>query len=74
MNGFLFVTKSNKMKHYRGLLVILLLLILAEIVWSWRTDKKAYQVKDTFTNIAVFTGFQLSKFLFAGYRTIAFRT
>ena len=69
MNGFYSSQKSINMKHYRGgLLVILLLLILAEIIWSWRTNKKAYQVKDTFTNIAVFAGFQFSKFLFAGYQ------
>ena len=43
-------------------------LIAAEIIWSWRKDKKAYGVKDTLANLSIFAGFQLSKFLFAGYQ------
>ena len=57
------------MKQYRGwILVVLFLLILAEIVWSWRKDKKIYNIKDTFANLAILAGFQLSKLLFAGYQ------
>jgi len=48
--------------------MILLLLIAAEIIWSWRGDKKAYNIKDTLANISIFFGFQVSKFLFAGYQ------
>lgn len=55
--------------HYRGIvLLIIAVLILAEIVWSWRNDKKVYQVKETFANIGVLVGFQLSKFFFTGYQ------
>lgn len=43
-------------------------LITAEIIWSWRKDKKAYGVKDTLANLSIFAGFQLSKYLFAGYQ------
>ncbi|ANI88067.1 hypothetical protein A9P82_01300 [Arachidicoccus ginsenosidimutans] len=46
----------------------LLLLITAEIIWSWRKDKKAYGIKDTFANLFIFAGFQLSKYVFAGYQ------
>ncbi|WP_207632751.1 sterol desaturase family protein [Foetidibacter luteolus] len=57
------------MKHYRGwFLIVLLFFILAEIIWSWGSGKKAYKVKDTFTNLAIFAGFHFSKFLFAGYQ------
>ena len=56
-------------KHYRGwILAALFLLILAEIIWSWRQDKKAYQVKETLTNLSVLAGFEFSKLLFAGYQ------
>lgn len=47
---------------------MLFLLVLAEIIWSWRKDKKLYTVKETFANLTVLAGFQLSKFLFAGYQ------
>jgi sterol desaturase/sphingolipid hydroxylase (fatty acid hydroxylase superfamily) len=61
--------KITNMKRYPfGALAILSLLILAEIIWSWRKDKKVYQLKETVTNILVLAGFQLSKFLFAGYQ------
>jgi len=50
------------------ILGFLVLIILAEMLWSWRTDKKAYEVKETFANLAVFAGFQFSKVLFAGYQ------
>jgi sterol desaturase/sphingolipid hydroxylase (fatty acid hydroxylase superfamily) len=57
------------MKHYRGLiLLILFLLIVAEMIWSWRNDKKVYNIKETFTNLAILAGFQFSKLLFAGYQ------
>jgi len=51
-------------------LVFLLLLITAEITWSWRNDKKAYELKDTFANITILFGFQFSKYLFAGYQLL----
>jgi sterol desaturase/sphingolipid hydroxylase (fatty acid hydroxylase superfamily) len=57
------------MRHYRGwLLAALFLLVLAEIIWSWRNDKKVYTIKDTFANLSVLAGFQFSKFVFAGYQ------
>jgi sterol desaturase/sphingolipid hydroxylase (fatty acid hydroxylase superfamily) len=53
----------------RGIVILfLVLLILAEIIWSWRNDKKAYNIRDTFANISILIGFQFSKFLFAGYQ------
>jgi sterol desaturase/sphingolipid hydroxylase (fatty acid hydroxylase superfamily) len=61
------------MKHVEGpyrvyILVFLLVLVTAEIIWSWKADKKAYEVKETFSNLAVLAGFQFSKYLFAGYQ------
>lgn len=56
-----------KFGSYKGL-IFLLLLITAEIIWSWRNDKKAYNVKDTLSNLVIITGFQMSKYLFAGYQ------
>ncbi|HTI10609.1 MAG TPA: sterol desaturase family protein [Puia sp.] len=54
---------------YKGyVLLILALLITAEIIWSWRKDKKAYDLKDSLANIAIMVGFHLSKYLFAGYQ------
>jgi sterol desaturase/sphingolipid hydroxylase (fatty acid hydroxylase superfamily) len=57
------------MKHYKGsLLIVLLVLIVAEIIWSWRKDKKLYSVKGTLSNLSILAGFQFSKLLFAGYQ------
>lgn len=47
---------------------LLLTLIFAEMIWSWRTGRKVYQVKETFTNLGIMAGFQFSKLLFAGYQ------
>lgn len=65
--------KHTMMKHAAGpyrfwILGFLLVLILAEIVWSWKNDKKVYDVKESFSNLAVLAGFQFSKFIFAGYQ------
>jgi sterol desaturase/sphingolipid hydroxylase (fatty acid hydroxylase superfamily) len=49
-------------------IAIIFSLITAEIIWSWRADKKAYGVKDTFANLSIFIGFQFSKYIFAGYQ------
>lgn len=61
------------MKHQIGpyriyILLFLLILITTEIIWSWKKDRGAYEVKETFSNLAVFAGFQFSKYLFAGYQ------
>jgi sterol desaturase/sphingolipid hydroxylase (fatty acid hydroxylase superfamily) len=61
------------MKHNAGpyrfwILAFLLILILAEILWSWKNDKKVYDIRETFSNLSVFAGFQFSKFIFAGYQ------
>jgi sterol desaturase/sphingolipid hydroxylase (fatty acid hydroxylase superfamily) len=53
------------------ILAFLLIIIMAEIIWSWKNDKKAYEVKETFSNLAVLAGFQFSKLLFAGYQLAA---
>jgi hypothetical protein len=64
------------MRHQAGpyriwILAFLLIIIVAEILWSWKNDKKAYEIKETFSNLAVFAGFQFSKVLFAGYQLAA---
>lgn len=57
------------MRHYRlPILLFLAALIAAEMIWSWKKDKKVYQVKETFANMAILAGFQLSKLIFAGYQ------
>ncbi|MDR3716038.1 MAG: sterol desaturase family protein [Puia sp.] len=57
------------MRHYKGwILAILFLLILAEIIWSWRKDKKLYNVKETLANLSILAGFEFSKLVFAGYQ------
>ncbi len=61
------------MKRYAGpyriwVLGFLLLLILAEIIWGWKNDKKIYDIKETFSNLAILAGFHFSKILFAGYQ------
>ncbi|MGS2740984.1 sterol desaturase family protein [Sinomicrobium sp. M5D2P17] len=51
----------------RGIIFMLLLaLIIAEILWSWKKNRKVYDVKDTLANLAIFAGFQLSKVVFFG--------
>lgn len=56
-------------EHYRsGVLLFLLALIAAEIIWSWRNDKKAYHLKETLANTVILFGFQVSKIVFAGYQ------
>jgi sterol desaturase/sphingolipid hydroxylase (fatty acid hydroxylase superfamily) len=61
------------MKHYASpyriwIVVFLLLLILAEIIWGWKNNKKIYDIKETFSNLSVLAGFHFSKILFAGYQ------
>lgn len=61
------------MKHLIGpyriyILLFLAVLVTAEIIWSWKKDKGAYNVSETFSNLAVLAGFQLSKYVFAGYQ------
>ncbi|CAN5481823.1 sterol desaturase family protein [soil metagenome] len=54
---------------YRGgILLFLLLLIILEIIWSWRNDKKVYNLKESLANFIMLVGFQLSKVLFTGYQ------
>lgn len=56
-------------EYYRsGILLFLLILIAAEIVWSWRNNKKVYNLKETFANTVILLGFQLSKIAFASYQ------
>jgi sterol desaturase/sphingolipid hydroxylase (fatty acid hydroxylase superfamily) len=50
------------------ILVFLLVLVSAEILWSWKNDIKAYDVKETFSNLAVLIGFQFSKIVFTAYQ------
>lgn len=60
---------KNHIGPYRiYILLFLFVLILAEIIWSWKKEKGTYDVKETFSNLAIFAGFQFSKFIFAGYQ------
>ncbi|MGV3767233.1 MAG: sterol desaturase family protein [Chitinophagaceae bacterium] len=53
----------------RGLILMVVIgLVTAEIIWSWKHEKKVYNLRETFTNIAILAGFQVSKYLFAGYQ------
>ena len=36
------------------------------MIWSWRNNKKAYNLKDTAANLGVFAGYQLTKVLLFG--------
>tara|TARA_R110000868_G_scaffold779_2_gene5753 strand:+ start:4650 stop:5435 length:786 start_codon:yes stop_codon:yes gene_type:complete len=51
-----------------GIFLILLALVVLEILWSWKKEKKVYQVKDTLANLAILLGFQFSKILFFGFQ------
>src|ERR1700710_448021 len=62
--------KSQIGPYRMYILLFLLLIITVEIIWSWKNDKAAYNIKETFANIAIFAGFQFSKYLFAGYQLI----
>lgn len=55
-------------KYSKEILAFLALLILLEIIWSWRNDKKVYQLNETLANFAILAGFQLSKFIFGAYQ------
>ncbi len=55
-------------QYHAYILGFIILLVVVEMFWSWHNDKKAYNLKDTLTNIAVLLGFNLSKLLFAGYQ------
>ncbi|MBO9673366.1 MAG: sterol desaturase family protein [Sphingobacteriaceae bacterium] len=60
---------KNHIGPYRiYILLFLFILILAEIIWNWKKEKGAYDVRETFSNLAIFAGFQFSKFIFAGYQ------
>jgi len=50
------------------ILAFLFTLIFAEIIWNWRNDKKAYEIKETVSNLSIFAGFEFSKLVFAGYQ------
>lgn len=55
--------------QYRGwVLVVILSLVLIEVIWSWRNDKKVYRLKETLANVVILAGFQLSKLVFTGYQ------
>jgi len=60
---------KNHIGPYRiYILLFIVTLVSLEIIWSWRNDKKVYNIKETFANVAVLAGFQFSKYLFAGYQ------
>lgn len=48
-------------------LLIIFSAIIAEVVWNWRTERKAYHIKETLANLAIFFGHQFfGKVVFAG--------
>jgi sterol desaturase/sphingolipid hydroxylase (fatty acid hydroxylase superfamily) len=53
--------------YQRWFLLLIAVSILLEISWNWRRDKHIYHLPDTLANLGVLVGFQLSKFLQAGY-------
>lgn len=54
---------------YRGwVLAVVSTLVLLEILWSWRQERKVYNVRETFANLGIFAGFQASKFALTGYQ------
>jgi sterol desaturase/sphingolipid hydroxylase (fatty acid hydroxylase superfamily) len=50
------------------ILLFLATLIIIEIIWNWRADKQAYNLKETLANTVILLGFQASKIVFAGYQ------
>ena len=56
---------------YRGIiLLVFVVLILIEVIWSWRVNKKAYEWKETLVNLFILVGFFFSKILLTGYQLI----
>ncbi|WP_430404443.1 sterol desaturase family protein [Fluviicola sp.] len=54
---------------YRGIILLaFVVLIFAEIIWSWKMNKKVYEWKETLVNIFILIGFFLSKLLMTGYQ------
>ena len=50
------------------LMIFFVSLIIIEMIWSWKNDKKVYHVKETFTNLLILAGFRFSKLIFTGYQ------
>ncbi|MCL6220381.1 sterol desaturase family protein [Zunongwangia pacifica] len=59
-----FLNYSNQPRY--GLITLLILLIVGEMIWSYRNNKHVYELRDTLTNLVIFAGFQLSKLAFFG--------
>ena len=59
-----FLTHSNQPKY--GVIALLALLVIGEMIWSYRNDKHVYELRDTLSNLVIFAGFQLSKLAFFG--------
>jgi len=59
---------DTRIEQGGAIFLILLGLVILEIIWNWRKDKKAYDIRDTLANLAIFLGFQLSKVLFFGFQ------
>lgn len=55
---------KSEFLQFRGyFFIIIIALIVAEICWSYRTNKKVYNTSDTLANLGVFIGFNLTKVL-----------
>ncbi|SDQ25814.1 sterol desaturase family protein [Flagellimonas zhangzhouensis] len=59
---------ETRMEHGGAIFLILLILVILEIIWSWKNDKKVYETKDTLANLAIFAGFQMSKVFLFGFQ------
>ncbi|WP_375587355.1 sterol desaturase family protein [Flagellimonas aurea] len=59
---------ENEFKSKWGgtILLLLIILVIIEIIWSWRKEKNTYNIKDTLANLAIFAGFQISKLALLG--------
>ena len=61
--------KVTIVQSYSGvILLVFSVLILIEIIWSLRANKKAYEWKETLINLFILVGFFISKILLTGYQ------
>lgn len=62
---------SHKLAHlpFFGVIIIVVVsLIAAEMLWSWKTGKQAYAWGETLANLTIFAGLQVARQLLEGYQ------
>ena len=50
--------------HKRIILLLIVVFVIMESIWSYRKSRKAYHAKDTLANLTILLGFQFSKLVF----------